>query len=126
MAMCRYISAVHRQNLAVFCSTWNIGGLVKYSVILACYRKIHYLCGQVVENLSVMESKIIPVRMTPEEVAELDAIASKSRYWKRSDVVRAALQFMTKYATPGMQSHIMAGYFSRWRDYNFTITNEQL
>lgn len=73
-----------------------------------------------------METKIVPVRMTDDEVKELDAIASKSRFWKRSDVVRAAVQFMSKYATPGMQAHIMAGYFSRWRDYNFTITNEQL
>lgn len=73
-----------------------------------------------------MEAKIVPVRMTDDEVKELDAMVIHSRYWKRSDLVRAAVQFMSKYATPHMQAQIMAGYFNRWRDYNFTITNEQL
>lgn len=126
MAMYRYISAVHRQNLAVFCSTWNIGAIVKFSVLLACYRIIHYLCTRILENLSDMESKVIPVRMTPEEVEELEKINKTYRYYKRSDVIRAAVQLMARYASPTMQQQIMAGYGSRWKGYKFTITNEQL
>lgn len=73
-----------------------------------------------------METKIIPVRMTPEEVEELEKITKSFRYYKRSDVIRAAVQFMARFATPTMQWKIMAGYGSRWKDYKFTITNEQL
>lgn len=73
-----------------------------------------------------MESKVIPVRMAPEEVAELDKIAKSFTYWKRSDVIRAAVQLMARFATPAQQLEIMAGYGSLWKDYKFTITNEQL
>lgn len=64
--------------------------------------------------------------MTDEELKELEKIAGEFRYWKRSDVVRAAVQFMAKYATPGMRYQIMAGYGHQWKDYQFTITHEQL
>lgn len=73
-----------------------------------------------------MESKVIPVRMTPEEVVELEKITKSFRYRKRSDVIRAAVQLMARYASPTMQQQIMAGYGVRWRGYKFTITNEQL
>lgn len=73
-----------------------------------------------------MESKVIPVRMTPEEVVELEKITKSFRYYKRSDVIRAAVQLMARYASPTMQQQIMAGYGLRWKGYKFTITNEQL
>lgn len=73
-----------------------------------------------------MESKVIPVRMTPEEIEELEKINKTYRYYKRSDVIRAAIQLMARYASPTMQQQIMAGYGSRWKGYKFTITNEQL
>lgn len=64
--------------------------------------------------------------MSSEELAELEKMAGEFRYWKRSDVVRAAVQFMAKFATPNMLYQIMAGYGRQWKDYQFTITNEQL
>ena len=73
-----------------------------------------------------MESKVIPVRMTLEEVVELEKITESFRYYKRSDIIRAAVQLMARYASAGMQQQILAGYGSRWKGYKFTITNEQL
>ena len=64
--------------------------------------------------------------MAPEEVAELDKITKSFSYWKRSDVIRAAVQLMARFATPAQQFEIMGGYGQMWKGYKFTITNEQV
>lgn len=70
--------------------------------------------------------KVISVRLTEPEIEALDKEARKYYYYKRSDIIRAAVQFFDRYATDGLKHHILAGYGNRWRGYEFTIEKSDL
>ena len=70
--------------------------------------------------------KVQSYRLTESDIDKIDQMADRCYYDKKSDVVRAAVQFLHRYATPRMFSVIMAGYHQNWKNYNFTITDEQL
>ena len=70
--------------------------------------------------------KILSFRLTESDLEKIDQLAARTSYDKRSDVIRAAVQFLYRYANKVDYMNIMAGYRHNWKDYNFTITDEQL
>ena len=70
--------------------------------------------------------KVTSVRLTETETASLEEVASHYYYFKRSDVIRAAIQFFDRYATSHMKHEILAGYGHNWRGYEFTIAKGDL
>lgn len=70
--------------------------------------------------------KVTSVRLTETETANLEKVATNYRYFKRSDVIRAAIQFFDRYATSGMKHEILAGYGRQWKGYDFTIEKNDL
>lgn len=79
------------------------------------------------QNVHDMEKmKVQSFRLTESDIDKIDQLAARTSYDKRSDVIRAAVQFLYRYATHVGYMKIMAGYRQNWKDYNFTITDEQL
>lgn len=80
--------------------------------------------NQLVQGMKKM--KVCSFRLTESDINKIDEMALRTSYDMRSDVVRAAVQFLYRYATRVGYMKIMAGYRQNWKDYNFTITDEQL
>ena len=79
------------------------------------------------QNVHDMDKmKVQSFRLTESDIDKINQMAGRSFFNNKSHVVRAAVQFLHRYATPKMFDVIMAGYLHNWKDYNFTITNEQL
>ena len=70
--------------------------------------------------------KVLSVRLSESELANIEKVAKNYRYFKRSDVIRAAIQFFERYATSGMKHEILAGYGQNWKGYEFTIEKGDL
>lgn len=70
--------------------------------------------------------KVTSIRLTETETANLEEVAKNYRYFKRSVVIRAAIQFYLRYATSEMKHEILAGYGNNWRGYQFTIEKGDL
>ena len=80
--------------------------------------------NQLVQGMKKM--KVQSFRLDESDIEIIDKMAARLSYDNRSDVVRAAVQFLFRYATHVGYLKIMAGYRQNWKDYNFTITDEQL
>lgn len=65
--------------------------------------------------------QVVTLRMTEQEIAQLEELAKCFRYYKRSDIIRAACQFMTTQMNRGGQHQILAGYGRQWKDYHFVL-----
>lgn len=65
--------------------------------------------------------QVVTLRMTEQEIAQLEELAKAFRYYKRSDIIRAACQFMCQQLCRGGQHQILAGYGRQWKDYQFTL-----
>lgn len=96
------------------------------SGFLVYYRKIHYLCHRILEYFIMEVMKVLSVRLSESELANIEKVAKNYRYFKRSDVIRAAIQFFERYATSGMKHEILAGYGQNWKGYEFTIEKGDL
>lgn len=68
--------------------------------------------------------QVVTLRMTEEEIAKLDELAKGYYYYKRSDIIRAACQFLTQACSKGGQAQIIAGYGRQWKDYVFILERE--
>lgn len=53
-----------------------------------------YLCTRIKDKTTMDVMKVISIRMTEEELAEIDRALVPHRYYKRSDFVRAAVRVM--------------------------------
>ena len=73
-----------------------------------------------------MESKVVNVRMSDKEIELLDRLAGKSKYYKRSDIIRCAVQFLSEMEKKGHFYMIMDAYHERWKYYNFELSDGQI
>lgn len=53
-----------------------------------------YLCTRIKDKTTMDVMKVISIRMTEEELAEIDRALVPHRYYKRSDFVRAAVRVL--------------------------------
>lgn len=57
-------------------------------------RIFFYLCTRIKDKTTMDVMKVISIRMTEEELAEIDRALMPHRYYKRSDFVRAAVRIL--------------------------------
>ena len=57
-------------------------------------RIFFYLCTRIKDKTTMDVMKVISIRMTEEELAEIDRALVPLRYYKRSDFVRAAVRVL--------------------------------
>lgn len=57
-------------------------------------RIFFYLCTRIKDKTTMDVMKVISIRMTEEELAEIDRALMPHRYYKRSDFVRAAVRVL--------------------------------
>lgn len=99
------------------------------NIFLKCITFIDFFSIFAARNQNVHDMdkmKVQSFRLSESDINIIDKMAARLSYDNRSDVVRAAVQFLFRYATHVGYMKIMAGYRQNWKDYNFTITDEQL
>lgn len=57
-------------------------------------RIFFYLCTRIKELFSMDKMKVISIRMTDEELKDIDLALMPHRYYKRSDFIRAAVKVL--------------------------------
>ena len=70
--------------------------------------------------------EVVTLRMHPDEIKALDDLASSYYYYKRSDMIRAAVQFFTKVCPKRAQYQIIASYGNGWKKGEYTIEYKDL